>query len=1109
MPNPALKPAPAAPARIARVAMRVLPALLVLGLAAAADIPAATAQSTSEAYSKVATWRSTAAPAVSGLFKGPWGVDVGADGRIYVADAALGAVHVLAADGTPLFLWDGGADGLGKPRDVAVSAAAVYVSDPEADRIHVLAPDGSYRTAWSLAGQPGGLAFDANRNELYTTLLASRQVAVLDPSGAVKRRWDSGSTAMDEPWGIAVGPNSRVYVSDIGPDTRSVLVFDSDGVLQSSLAVNADGVQQAPLDAAVDSDGDVYIITELHLARFHLGQQVSQAIAAPGGRGIAAGPGSGLIVAVQDFRLGFTGLRHYRDRRAVSPTVDSWGGPFAALGALEGPRRISANRDQRVFVLDTWPRVQSWNTDGTPRTQFGAGGLHDIAAGLRGSAYAISGRRMGFWPEDGAGGAVWTWEPPSTDPAVGNPYSWLTIVDSFDLNGIGNTALVMDMGDQRFYALDYSGNPVSEWPVAPPEGFESIADAALAEGRVYLINRNKNSVEARRLDDGRLITAWTVPGSAIRIDAGSDGHFYVLNREGWVWKYAPDGVLRAVWPATEGAPPVALGHLPATDIAAGEGGRVYVSLGEAGEIREFAPDPLGKPHDAPPLADRCTLLHDKTAAPSQVTLGDSVEIRLSIEGECPLTDGRSDILLLVDTSGSMGGGKMTAARTAALEFVGQLDYSLNQVGLITFSTDVRLVQPLTNNPRALIRAIPTLGDDSGTNMLGAVQLAREEFAGPRARSNARKAIILLTDGRPNSGQTEIQSLADEFRRTGLDMYAIGLGLDVDRIFLTGIATASNYYFEAPTEYDLVQVYSTIARRVAAAVLLEQATVTDVLPADMRYRENSAVPPARYDAATRTLTWTLGSVPSGGLHLRFRVEPQLPGHHPTNVRAQADFVDGLSKPGQRVFPVPEIDVIAPTRWTAFLPILYKQKCPEVRTDVALVIDTSSSMREPTRPGGPSKLDAAVQAARVFIGQLRLPQDRVAIVAFNGSAQIVQPLTGDALRLVRAMDGLPNGTGTRIDLGLGAGVDALARPAPDHLPVVVLLTDGNQSGGDLDQAVARARAAGIRIFTVGLGGDVNREVLIHVAGDARRAYFAPLDADLADIYRTIASEIPCEG
>jgi len=1070
-------------------------------------------QGATEAYARVATWQSAAAPKVSGTFKGPWGVDVGADDRIYIADAALAAVHVLAPDGSPTALWDGGGTALGAPRDVAVGSAAVYVSDPMSDHIHVLAPDGRYVGVWTIPGHPAGLAFDRLAGELYATTLASRQVLAIDPaSGAIKRGWDAQSTAMDEPWGIAVGPDGRVYVSDIGPDTRQVWVFDSQGVLRDGLAVAVDGTPQAPLDVAVDADNDVYIVTELHLARFHDRALVGQPLAAPGGRGVAAGPGSGLVTTMQDFRKGFTGVRRYRDRRAISATVDSWGGPFAPLGALEGPRRISANRDARLFVLDTWPRVQSWNTDGTPRAQFGAGGLHDIAAGRRGSAYAIDGRRMGFWPEDGVGGALWTWEPPSSDPAIGNPYSWLTAVDSFDLAGIGNTALALDIGDQRVFAVDSSGNPISEWVLAPPDGFESIADAALAEGRVYFIHRSRNRVEARRLDDGRLITSWSVPGSSLRLDVGADGSVYVLNREGWAWKYEPDGTLRAAWSAVDGAAPVPLGHLTATDIAAGDAGRAYVSLGEAGEIRVFAPDPLGKPAEPPPFADRCTLVHDKTAAPASLALGETVEVRLTVEGECPLADGRSDILMLVDTSGSMSGAKMAAARTAALEFVGQLDYSLNQIGLISFSTDVRLVQGLTNNPRTLIRAIPSLGDDSGTNMLGAILLARDEFAGPRSRPAARKVIILLTDGRPNSGQSELQAMAGEFRMGGVDVYAIGLGLDVDRSFLTSLATATNYYFEAPTEYDLVQIYSIIARRVAASVLLEQATVTDVLPANMRYRDNSAIPPAQYNVATRTLTWTIAGVPSGGLHLRYRVEPLEPGRHPTNVRAEISFIDGLEKPGQLVFPVPEVQVIKPVTWRAYLPILYKQKCPEVRTDVALVIDTSSSMNEAIRPGGETKLAAAVQAARVFLGQLKLPQDRVAIVAFNSEARIVQPLTGDALALVRAVDRLPSGTGTRIDHGLNAGVDALAGRDPGHAPALVLLTDGNQSSGGPEVALAaaaRARGAGIRLFTVGLGGDVNRDLLTTIAGDARRAYFAPSEADLAGIYKTIAGEIPCEG
>jgi Mg-chelatase subunit ChlD len=171
-----------------------------------------------------------------------------------------------------------------------------------------------------------------------------------------------------------------------------------------------------------------------------------------------------------------------------------------------------------------------------------------------------------------------------------------------------------------------------------------------------------------------------------------------------------------------------------------------------------------------------------------------------------------------------------------------------------------------------------------------------------------------------------------------------------------------------------------------------------------------------------------------------------------------------------------------------------------------------MREGTGVGNQTKLEAAIAAARVFIGQLHLPQDRVALVAFNGTAQTVQPLTGDWLTLLRALDRLPSGSGTRIDLGLDAGVEALAKHAPPNVSVIVLLTDGNQSGGtpaDVDRAVARATGAGVHLFTIGLGSDVNRELLIQVAGDEKRAYFAPTAAELAGIYRTIAEAIPCVG
>ena len=266
----------------------------------------------------------------------------------------------------------------------------------------------------------------------------------------------------------------------------------------------------------------------------------------------------------------------------------------------------------------------------------------------------------------------------------------------------------------------------------------------------------------------------------------------------------------------------------------------------------------------------CIRDRDKTAAPAQVELGQSVEGTLSISGDCPLADGRSDILLLVDTSGSMAGAKMGAARTAALEFVGQLDYSRNQVGLITFASEAALVQPLTSNPRQLLRAIPDLGDDGGTNMLAAMQMADAELFGDRGRRDARKVIILLTDGRPNSGAGEMLATAATYRAAAsVDIYAVGLGLDVDSFFLKSMVTAPAYYFEAPSEYELTRIYDVIARRVRASLLMEEVTVTDVLPADMELRANSAQPPATYDPATRTLRWQLTSVSPGGMVLRYR------------------------------------------------------------------------------------------------------------------------------------------------------------------------------------------------------------------------------------------------
>jgi len=200
---------------------------------------------------------------------------------------------------------------------------------------------------------------------------------------------------------------------------------------------------------------------------------------------------------------------------------------------------------------------------------------------------------------------------------------------------------------------------------------------------------------------------------------------------------------------------------------------------------------------------------------------------------------------------------------------------------------------------------------------------------------------------------------------------------------------------------------------------------------------------------------------------------------------------------------------------YLPILpHDPPCDRVkpRVDVALVLDASTSMLQPTRAGR-TKLDAAREAAGLFLDLLDLPGDQAAVVGFNATAWVAQPLTGDRQALRAALGGLQVVQLTRIDLGIRAGHDELRGPrrAPDHAPALIVLTDGRNNPEPVSSAIAAAAAAkagGIRVFTVGLGDDVEVDALRQMASGPGDFHLAPDGEDLAAIYRAIAGAFePC--
>lgn len=128
-------------------------------------------------------------------------------------------------------------------------------------------------------------------------------------------------------------------------------------------------------------------------------------------------------------------------------------------------------------------------------------------------------------------------------------------------------------------------------------------------------------------------------------------------------------------------------------------------------------------------------------------------------------------LLVMDVSGSMNhGGKLQAAKRAARAYVEQARPG-DRIGLISFNTEVELVQPITQDHQAVLRAIESLKAKDDTAMYDAIWNAVEQLSGVEGRN----AIIVLTDGLDNRSHVSPQEILQRIGAQGLTISTIGFG----------------------------------------------------------------------------------------------------------------------------------------------------------------------------------------------------------------------------------------------------------------------------------------------------------------------------------------------
>ena len=250
--------------------------------------------------------------------------------------------------------------------------------------------------------------------------------------------------------------------------------------------------------------------------------------------------------------------------------------------------------------------------------------------------------------------------------------------------------------------------------------------------------------------------------------------------------------------------------------------------------REFRAQPAGPVHFSGALEGTAVLPNTDRHVRMELSIGADAA-HFGVAARMP-----TDLVVVLDRSGSMAGEKIVQARAAVralIEALGEGD----RFALVTYSDGAQAAIPLgaaANRPNWLA-IVDSIGTDGGTNMASGLDLGLAMIDGARSAGRAPR-IVLISDGLANQGDASREGLVARATRAARGEYAlssVGVGADFDEGLMAALADAGtgNFHFLASAaglDRILAAEFATARETVATGlrVAIEPADGVEVVDA---------------------------------------------------------------------------------------------------------------------------------------------------------------------------------------------------------------------------------------------------------------------------------------